>query len=472
MTDTAPALLWFRRDLRLRDNPALQAAMASGRPVLPFFVLDDATPGAWSAGGASRWWLHHSLAALRADLAALGATLVLRRGRFEDEIPRLMAETGAAELHAGLPTEPWSRNAYRSVKDALGDRMHVHLTTLVFPPDSIRTQNDTPYGVYSPFARACLLRGVPPAPVPAPTELNAAAPPPSDRLEDWKLLPTHPDWAGGLRASWTPGEAGAQNRLERFLDGVVGKYAAARDIPGTEGTSMLSPHLTWGEISPSEIWHRASASNESGKFINEVLWREFAANLLWHHQELPDKPLRPQFVAMPWRSDAEGLHAWQRGMTGIPVVDAGMRQLWQTGWMHNRVRMITASFLIKHLLIPWQDGEAWFWDTLVDADLAQNAASWQWVAGCGADAAPFFRVFNPVLQGFKFDPDGSYVRRYVPELARLPNRYVHSPWDAPEDTLAQAGFVPGRDYPHPIIDLATGRDRALAAFSALPKPAA
>ncbi|MDE2575464.1 MAG: FAD-binding domain-containing protein, partial [Rhodospirillales bacterium] len=308
-------------------------------------------------------------------------------------------------------------------------------------------------------------------PAPAPDRLPAAPAIASDRLEDWRLLPRRPDWAGGLRASWTPGEAGAAARLAAFLDAGLDGYAARRDLPGIAGTSKLSPHLAWGEISPGAMWHEAAARGGAGLgvFVNELLWREFSAQLLWHNAELPSAPLRRDFAAMPWREDAPALAAWQRGQTGIPIVDAGMRELWHTGWMHNRVRMVAASFLVKHLMIPWQRGEAWFWDTLVDADLATNAASWQWVAGCGADAAPYFRIFNPVLQGAKFDADGAYVRRFVPELAALPARHIHAPWLAPPAALAAAGIRLGTDYPAPIIDLAAGRARALDAFHALPK---
>jgi deoxyribodipyrimidine photo-lyase len=336
---------------------------------------------------------------------------------------------------------------------------------LAFSPREISTQAGTPYGVYTPFARACRARmetlG---PPQPAPERIDGAALPPGDRLEDWGLLPTAPDWAGGLRDGWTPGEAGATARLARFRAGALADYAERRDLPGVDGTSMLSPHLAWGEISPRQVMHTAG---NAAKFIGEVLWREFAAHLLWHHPSLPEAPLRAGFAAMRWREDAAGLRAWQRGQTGIPLVDAGMRQLWTTGWMHNRVRMIAASFLVKHLLLPWQAGEAWFWDTLVDADLAQNSASWQWVAGCGADAAPYFRVFNPVLQGRKFDAGGGYVRRWVPELALLPDRFVHAPWEAPEGVLAAARVRLGRDYPRPMIELGAGRARALAAFAGL-----
>ncbi len=464
-----PVLLWLRRELRLADNPALQAALATGRPVVPVFVLDDASPGAWAPGGASRWWLHHSLAALAADIAARGARLVLRRGRFEDVIPRLVAETGAAEIHAGIPTEPWARAAYRAVIAALGPvPLRCHMTNLLHHPDQLQTQAGTPYGVFSPFGRALRAGVAVPAAEAAPERLPAWPPVESDTLESWGLLPGAPDWAAGLRDTWTPGEAGAQARMGEFVTAALDGYRAGRDMPGRDATSRLSPHFAWGEISPRQVWHAGAACE---KFRDEVLWREFAAHLLWHNSALPEAPLRAEFAAMPWREDPAGLRAWQRGQTGIPIVDAGMRQLWQTGWMHNRVRMIVASFLVKHLLLPWQAGEAWFWDTLVDADLAQNAASWQWVAGCGADAAPYFRVFNPLLQGRKFDPDGAYVRRFVPELAALPESVIHAPWEAPALVLHAAGVRLGATYPQPIIDLAAGRDRALAAFAGLRKAA-
>jgi deoxyribodipyrimidine photo-lyase len=460
---TGPVILFLRRELRLADNPALMAAVASGAPVLPVFVLDDASAGAWEAGGATRWWLHHSLTSLAVDLAACGAPLVLRRGLIDVEIPRLVAETGAVAVHAGMPTEPWAREVYRRLRAALAVKLVVHETSLLFHPDRITTKAGTPYGVFTPFSRACLAQFPPAPPVPAPASIAGHSLVQSDDLDDWNLRPSAPDWSSGLRATWTPGEAGASARLAAFVAGHVTDYAAQRDMPAVDGTSRLSPHLAWGEISPRQILHAVAGHPARGKFVTEVLWREFAAGLLWQHQDLPAVPLRAEFAAMPWRDDGAALRAWQTGQTGIPLVDAGMRQLWQTGWMHNRVRMVAASFLVKHLLIPWQLGEAWFWDTLVDADLAQNAASWQWVAGCGADAAPFFRIFNPALQGARFDPDGDYVRRFVPELAVVPDRFVHTPWLAPQ---------PPRNYPPPIIDLATGRDRALAAFASLRQVAA
>jgi deoxyribodipyrimidine photo-lyase len=459
---TAPALVWLHRELRLADNPALDAALASGRPVLPVFVLDEAGPGAWAPGGASRWWLHHSLAALAADLSARGGALVIRRGAWAEALPRLVGETGAAEVHAGLPTEPWARRAVAEVAAALGVPLHLHLTTLLHHPEGIRTQGGTPFGVFTPFARACHARLAPPPPKPAPARIPApAALPASDPLEAWRLVAHDPDWAEGLRATWRPGEAGVRARLAAFLAHALHDYDRKRDEPAGATTSLLSPHLHWGEIAPGTVWHAVRAAGDgrgAEKFLDELLWREFAAHLLWHHPDLPEQPLRREFAAMPWRRDPEALRAWQRGRTGLPIVDAGMRQLWHTGWMHNRVRMIVASVLVKHLLLPWQDGQAWFWDTLVDADLASNAASWQWVAGCGADAAPYFRVFNPVLQGRKFDPDGAYVRRWVPELAAIPAPHIHAPWEAGPLALRAAR------YPAPVVDLAAGRQRALTAL--------
>jgi deoxyribodipyrimidine photo-lyase len=469
-TTDQPALLWFTRDLRLADHPALHAATASGRPLLACYVLDEHDGGDWAMGAASRWWLHTSLQSLAAALAAIGGHLILRRGDAHTQILRLAREANAAELHVGQPVEPAARATLDRIATALaahGCTTHRHWTTLLFDPDQLSTQSGTPYGVFTPFSKACFAAGVQPDPTPRPRHIRPAAALPSDPLNSWSLLPTHPDWAGGLRDAWTPGEIPAQKRLAAFLKTTVATYAETRNLPGEDGVSRLSPYLHWGEISPHEVWRAAAEHQGAGprSFLSELLWREFSAYLLWHHPTLPDAPLRPAFAAMRWRRDPAGLHAWQRGQTGIPMVDAGMRQLWQTGWQHNRVRMITASFLIKHLLIDWREGEAWFWDCLVDADLASNSASWQWVAGSGADAAPFFRVFNPALQGAKFDAGGAYVRRYVPELAKLEDRYLHAPWDAPPLALAAAGITLGKTYPAPIIDLAAGRARALEEFA-------
>jgi len=469
---TRPVLLWFRNDLRLDDHAALHAALETGQPIVPVYVLDDAAGR--PPGGASRWWLHHSLASLAVDLEARGAPLVLRQGDARAEIPSLVAETGATAVFTGGSPEPGARVLDRAVAETL-DRVRLHRmrTTMLFHPDSVRTKSGGAFSVYTPFANACQALGGPLPPRPAPDRIPGLTPPRSDRLMDWALLPDHPDWAGGLRETWTPGEAGARARLAGFMAEPLADYAADRDRPDRDGTSMLSPHLHFGEISAARVWHEIQSqppTESRHSFIRELLWREFCLHLLWHHPTMPEAPLRSAFAAMPWRDDPPALRAWQRGQTGVPIVDAGMRQLWQTGWMHNRVRMVVASFLVKHLLIQWQQGEAWFWDTLVDADLASNAGNWQWVAGCGADAAPFFRIFNPVLQGRKFDPDGGYVRRFVPELAGLNTRYIHAPWEAPAGELARGKVVLGKIYPQRIVDLDVGRTRALAALATIRQP--
>ena len=471
------ALLWLRQDLRLSDNAALHAALADADEVLPVFVLDQQAGERWAPGGASLWWLHHSLASLGAGFETLGTRLILRRGDASSIVPELVRETGAAIVHVGTPHEPWLRRLDETVAGRLpeGCELRTHRVATLFDLDAIRSKTGTRYGIYTPFANTCRSLPDPEPPLPAPRAVpGPKRMPASDRLDDWHLLPTAPDWAGGLRDTWEPGEAGAAKRLHDFLDHRLDGYGRSRNIPGDpQGTSMLSPHLHWGELSATQVWHAArdAAAKLKGPraggfetFQGELLWHEFAAYLLRHNAAMPDEPLRPAFAALPWRRDKKQLRAWTQGRTGIPIVDAGMRQLWQLGWMHNRVRMITASYLTKHMLLPWQEGEAWFWDTLVDADLATNAASWQWVAGTGTDSQPFFRIFNPVTQGRKFDPDGRYVRQYVPEIARLPDRWLHEPWAAPASVLEQAKLRLGRDYPEPIVALDDGRDRALKAF--------
>ncbi|WP_298284148.1 deoxyribodipyrimidine photo-lyase [Acidocella sp.] len=458
-------LMWFRGDLRLADNPALHAACAAGGPVALVYVLDE------RAGAASRWWLHQSLTALSREIEPLGGHLILRRGEPLAVIPALAAEIGAGAVHVARAFEPAHRALDRALDASLkthGIALHRHQSLSLFAPERILTKTGTPYGVFTPFAKACQEAGIPDDACPRPARIQGVQAP-GDDLASWALLPTRPDWAGGLRAEWQPGEAGAQQRLNAFLAGPMAAYATARDLPGRPGTSKLSPHIHFGEISPRRLWHAATQAEGQGTatFLKELLWREFSLHLLWQHPTLRTRPIRPEFEHFPWQPDPSALQAWQSGRTGVPIVDAGMRELWRTGWMHNRVRMICASYLVKHLLIPWQAGEAWFWDTLVDADEAANGASWQWVAGCGADAAPYFRIFNPVLQGQKFDPEGQYVRRFVPELARLPNACLHAPWLAPPSVLAAAGVRLGTTYPRPQAELAEGRARALAAFAML-----
>jgi deoxyribodipyrimidine photo-lyase len=480
----SPVVLLFRQDLRLADNPALHAA--AGRPLLPVFVLDDeAAAGRWALGDASRWWLHHSLAALGAELGKRRLPLVLARGRAEAVVPALAEAVGAAEVFAGRAHEPWTREADGRVAEALGAAgraLRLFTTATLRAPSEIATGDGRPYSMYAPFAKAALKLGPHPGEaLPVPRRLRAvAAPPDGEALDALRLLPRppEPDWAAEFPTLWEPGEAGARARLRRFLRRrPLADYAEARNDPGIEGSFGLSPHLHWGEISPRQVWLAAMDAAEGDRerarpFLNEILWREFSLHLLWHRPEMPEEPLRPVFARFPFSPDPRLLRAWRRGRTGYPIVDAGMRQLWRLGWMHNRVRMITASFLVKHLLQPWQDGAAWFWDTLVDADAGNNSTSWQWIAGSGLDSAPYFRVFNPVAQGEKFDPAGRYVRRFVPELARLPDRFIHRPWEAPDAALRDAGVLLGRDYPRPVVEHAAGRRRALDAFAAMRREAA
>lgn len=473
----SPVLLLFRQDLRLSDHRALSAALATGKAVIPVYILDDETPGMWRSGGASRWWLHHSLLSLAQDLKNLGNRLVLKRGPVTQVLAALIKETGADAVYATRSYEPWARDLEERI--AVGDANFKRFAgSLMFEPEVARTKAGGPFRVFTPFYKACLGLEPPKPPLPRPERLpSPSAWPRSDDLSDWALLPQK-NWARGLEARWQPGEVGAKIRLLSFLDEAMSGYGQDRDRPDRPGTSRLSPHLHFGEISPHQCWqavenHLAAGghgANGGRSFQRELVWREFSYHLLFHWPDLPVKAFRPAFQDFPWNEDALALRAWQQGLTGYPVVDAGMRELWQTGWMHNRVRMIAASFLIKHLLIPWQAGEAWFWDTLVDADLASNAASWQWVAGSGADAAPYFRIFNPILQGKKFDPNGDYVRRYVPELAKLGNDHLHAPWEAPDHVLRDAGIVLGDTYPAPLVDHAVARKRALAAYQTIRTP--
>jgi deoxyribodipyrimidine photo-lyase len=471
-------IVWFRQDLRLTDHRALRAAIATGAPVLPVYILDDETPGPWAIASASRWWLHHSLAELAKALDGIGAPFVLRRGTFAAELVQLVKETGAAAVSCSRSYEPWAVALEIDLKAKLekaGAELKRYPGTLLREPEDLRTKTGGPFKVYTPFWNALSGGDDPAKPQPAPTKITPPGKlPKSETLASWKLLPSKPDWAGGMRESWQPGEAGAELRLEAFLEESVSGYADSRNRPDKIGTSRLSPHLHFGEISACRVWHavmhhaRGGALTKGAEtYLKEIVWREFSYHLLFHFPDLPDKPFRPEFAAYPWKYQQAKLAAWQRGKTGFPIVDAGMRELWHTGWMHNRVRMIVASFLIKHLLISWQQGEEWFWDTLVDADLASNAASWQWVAGSGADAAPYFRIFNPMKQAATFDPKGDYVRRWVPELAGLPDDDLHAPWEATAATLAKAGVVLGKTYPQPIVDHVEARKAALAGYAAV-----
>ncbi len=473
-------IVWFRQDLRLRDNPALDAAVHAAREAdgraLPLFILDDESPGRWKIGGASRWWLHHSLKALEADLGKRDARLRLLGGAADRIFEQLVGEITPAGVFWNRMYQPWAIERDTQIKKMLmgkGIPAESFNGALLVEPWTIKTGSDGPYKVYTPFMKAVRARGIETELKPAPRDIPGPTPDLRGAvdLDALDLLPRI-DWAGGLRARWEPGELGANRRARDFVDERLKGYGKGRDLPAVEQTSRLSPHLHWGEISPRLVWrmaeeHADAAGDDAASFQNELIWREFSYHLLYHFPQMPDAPLDQRYRDFPWQEDKDVLEAWQAGRTGYPIVDAGMRELWETGVMHNRVRMITASLLVKHLLQPWQAGEAWFWDTLVDADMANNSASWQWVAGCGADAAPYFRIFNPTRQAERFDPDGDYVRRWVPELAALPNRNLNEPWAAPDEVLEKAGVRLGETYPRPIVDHKQGRERALKAFESI-----
>ncbi len=475
---TGAALVWFRRDLRLADNPALHAAVRTGRPLILLFIDQRDRALGTSPGEAADWWLHGSLASLERDIVARGGRLTLRRGDPAQLIDELARTHGVAEAfwnRSGEPAIDARDRAIAARLQASGTGPHDFAGTTLIDPTQLLTGSGTPYKVFSAFWRAARRQLAPQPALSAHGRLlMAPGAPLGDRLADWQLRPERPAWDAGFHTCWRPGEAGAGDSLQRFLDDGLGNYVEGRDRPDQTGTSRLSPHLGFGEISPRQIWHSVQARLAAGagiqaaeRFLAEIGWREFAYYLLHHFDDLRTANFNRRFDRFPWRSDAHGVTAWTRGQTGIPLVDAGMRQLWTTGWMHNRVRMVCASFLVKHLRCDWREGMAWFEHTLVDADRAVNAASWQWVAGSGADAAPYFRIFNPVRQGQRFDPAGDYVRRWVPELARLPARWIHAPWLAPAAISAQAGFVPGETYPLPVRELTLGRDEALAAYRSI-----
>jgi deoxyribodipyrimidine photo-lyase len=475
MNDRSLALVWFRQDLRISDNPALRAAAAAGQ-ILPVYILDDANSGEWAMGAASRAWLHHSLQSLD---RSLGGRLKLFAGDASEIIGSLVDKLPIRAVYWNRCYEPWRSRRDTQIKSALtaaGIEVESFNASLLWEPWQVQKPDGGPYRVFTPFFRkGCLSSEPPREPLAPPDELPGAALSIADclPLDALELLPRE-NWYRDLLGHWRVGEQGARRRLEEFCDTAIADYRDARDFPAREATSRLSPHLHFGEISPHQAWHRAgqAAMHERGDgpahFQRELAWREFSHHLLYHFPDLPGENFNDRFDAFDWRDDARALEAWQRGLTGFPIVDAGMRELWQTGYMHNRVRMIVASLLVKNLGIHWRAGEDWFWDCLVDADLANNSASWQWVAGSGADAAPYFRIFNPLLQSEKFDPGGEYLARYCPELAGLPPKFRHKPWEAPVDSLRRAGIELGVDYPLPILDLKTTRERALEKFRALP----
>ncbi len=464
--------MWFRQDLRLTDNSALSRALSLGRPIIPVYVLTPEEEGDGAPGGAARWWLHQALTDLHAALQEVGLRLILRRGPSLDTLLQLARETGASTVCWNRRYEPAVMQRDGHLKQALREQgltVFSENSALLHEPHSVANQHGKPFQVFTRFYKHCLTLGTTePVRVDWQGRLIPKGWPASDPLDSWRLLPRI-GWDRGFYRFWKPNRAGLKDRLDYFFDQAVQEYKEERNRPALDATSRLSPYLHWGQIGPRELVHalrqRTAMQGEGPRhFLSELYWREFAHHVLYHFPQTPSLPLRAEFNRFPWRRDEELIRAWQRGQTGYPIVDAGMRQLWETGWMHNRVRMVAGSFLVKHLLQPWQLGARWFWDTLVDADLANNTLGWQWTAGCGADAAPYFRIFNPILQGEKFDSDGTYVKRYVPELAKMPLLFLHRPWEAPDEVLERAGLSLGNNYPRPLIEHETGRRRAMTAL--------
>lgn len=479
--NSGPAVIWFRQDLRLTDNPALSHVVdsaQSGAGVIFLYILDEVSEGVRTMGAAQKWWLHHSLTSLGKDISALGGKLLLRSGPAEDVIDALVQETACSKICWNRRYGEGEQNVDRNIKSKHGVIAKSFGGMLLHEPSKVRTGSGLPYKVYTPFWKNFSSGPPPRLPLPRIEHVNCyPGDQESEDLKDWQLLPTRPDWAEEIAQNWQPGEAGAAVQLAKFTQDNIDAYGISRDFPGPDRTARISPHLRFGEISPYQLWHASFPASGSSLAENaqtsretwrkELVWHEFSYHLLQEWPHLQTQNFNPKFDPFPWLDQPDALQAWQTGQTGYPIVDAGMRQLWRTGWMHNRVRMIVGSFLVKHLLIDWREGESWFWDTLVDGDPAANPAQWQWVAGTGADAAPYFRIFNPILQAQKFDPDGSYIHHYVPELAQLPAKYLAAPWDAPKHELAKAGVQLGETYPHPIVDHQQARTRALDALQSL-----
>ncbi len=473
-----PVILWFRNDLRLDDNAALALALREGAPVIPVFVFAPGEEAPWSPGGASRWWLHHALQDLDGQLRERGSRLIVKKAApgqgSLDVLSSLARETGARAVFWSRRYEPGIIQRDSGIKESLRSQgIHAESANsgMLFEPHEIANKSGKPFQVFTPMWRHYQKLGKPElVRVPLEELRHPKKWPGTDSIQSLALLPTLP-WDTGFGEFWgTPSRQDGLRRLRAFVKSGAEDYPEHRDVPAEPGTTRLSAYLHFGQLGPREVWAAlAGAPNYSDHFstgaMRQLVWRDFAHHLLFHFPETPLKPLRPEYELFPWQSGEGLFEAWKRGETGYPIVDAGMRQLWQTGWMHNRVRMIAGSLLVKHLLQPWQDGAQWFWDTLVDADLANNTMGWQWIGGCGADAAPYFRIFKPITQGERFDPQGVYVRRYLPELKGLPNKFVHKPWEMGGLELKGCGVELGRNYPHPIIDHATGRQRALDAFA-------
>lgn len=469
MTSSRPIIVWFRNALRISDQTALYLASQQQEPLILLYINDTQRP--IKQGEASQWWVRKSIIALQNSLREkYQAKLILRQGDPKTIFSELLKKTKARAIYWDRVFEPdlLARDkALESEWHKSGVESFPQNNFLLFSPWEYKNRQNMPWKVFSPFwktLQTLTLREC----YPSPKRLKTYTPIDTLSIDDLYPLP-HIPWYQAFDKYWTPGEAGAKKTLSDFLKNKLSHYEHGRDRPDQDYTSRLSPHLHFGEISPVQIWHAAQQFKQAEKFLSEIAWREFSYHLLHHFPELPNKPFRKEFIHFPWKNDDKILKAWQKGETGYPLVDAGMKELWQTGYMHNRVRMICASFLVKHLLIPWQVGEAWFWNTLLDADLANNSASWQWVAGSGADAAPYFRIFNPILQGEKFDPEGDYIKKWVPALRKMPNKFCHAPWEAPLEVLKNADCELGKDYPYPLIEHDFARKRALEAYKRIKK---
>lgn len=466
------AIVWFRQDLRCHDNPALAQACANHQKIIPLYIKEP-NP-CLTMGRAQQWWLHHSLCSLQQDLRKVNLDLYFRCAEPLDLLNELIIQNQVEAVYWNRCYEPMHSARDQRIKTALknqGIKVVSYNGSLLHEPWEVLTQGGSYFKVFTPYWRQCL-RQIQIRPLLNINEWPAKQSIYSEPLEDWALLPKNPNWAKEFSNYWHPGESGAMANLDYFIEHYLCVYREARNEPFKNATSRLSPHLHFGEISPHQIWTAVQQAGQCSEcdldsiqfYLSELGWREFSYQLLYHYPQLMDTHFKSQFNNFLWQEDEVSLLLWQQGLTGYPIIDAGMRELWRTGYMHNRVRMITASFLIKDLMIDWRKGAAWFWDTLLDADLANNSASWQWVAGCGADAAPYYRIFNPVLQGEKFDPQGNYVRRWVPELAKVPDKWLHHPWNAPKESLP---IVLGKDYPLPIVDHATARQIALSSYHKL-----
>ena len=470
------AIVWFRKDLRLADHPALGAALQAKKEIIPVFIWDEEEGGNWSPGAASRWWLHHSLESLGSSIAKLGGTLVLAQGKAAQVLPELAQTHQTDQIYYGRTYDPAGIATQEAVEEACdlqGINTESFNSSLLQEPWETKNGTGKPFQVFTPYwrkSRPIIYREA--ANYSTRKLRFAQGLPTISTLDSLSLLPEHP-WHNKLSSHWEVSEEAAHRQIERTVEEVTHSYATRRNHPSVDGTSRLSPYLAWGQVSPRQICQAVLQAEAEGshrgenKFLVEIGWREFSYHLLYHFPNIPDQPLRPKYANFPWLDDPQNLKNWQFGKTGYPMVDAGMRQLYETGWMHNRVRMVVASFLVKHLLLPWQEGARWFWDTLVDADLASNTQGWQWAAGCGADAAPYFRIFNPITQGDKFDARGEYARRWIPELEKVPKKFVFSPWTAPSSVLSESGVCLGENYPEPCVDHSEARARALAALATL-----